>query len=76
MPRAPGATIRPILLFQQPIQARRTGAAVPFVPIADLMPCGIPGQSVRISCGNPWRDKRLSEPVESLCMARVMLCLR
>lgn len=54
MPRVPGNTIRPISLFQQPIQARRAGPAVPFVPIADLAPCGIPGQSVETSCGNPW----------------------
>ena len=51
MPQVPGNAIRPILLFQQPIQPRRADAAVPFVPIADLAPCGIPGQRGRPATG-------------------------
>lgn len=65
MPQVPGNAIRPILLFQQPIQPRRADAAVPFVPIADLAPCGIPGQRGRPASRKAWPDKRFGGPAES-----------
>ena len=65
MPRAPGNTIRPMLLFQRPIQAQRADAAVPFVPIADLMSCGISGQAGTSRLQKAWPDKRFGWPAWS-----------
>ncbi len=65
MPRAQGNMIRPMLLFQRPIQAQRADAAVPFIPIADLTPCGISGQAGTSRFQKAWPDKRFGGPAWS-----------
>lgn len=41
------------------------GAPAPFIPIADLAPCGIPGQRGKSFTQKAWSDKRLDGPVAS-----------